>query len=276
MQRPIGDRHRQARARDRLQRRIGPGNRRRPRSLLPGDGEGRRSPKRRRAGEHLVQDGAQPPQVRPRADLVARQLLRRHVARRAERRTGAGERLAGELQGAGDPKIDEARVAAGCLDQDVRRLHVAMDDSSLVGMEQCLGDLSRDARGLGRGHRTLACQPRGQRFPVDQLHDDRGVLVGAGDVVDGRDGRVRQRGRGPRLGGQPATGCLVGKQVRVEQLDGHRPAELDVPAAPDAGRSACGELFVEAVAAKHQHRHGGHRAAVMRNPPVGRRLHDAC
>jgi len=94
-------------------------------------------------------------------------------------------------------------------------------------------------------------QARGQRLAVDQLQDQRRLLVAGRDVVDGRDARVRQRGDGTRLGRETAARGRVGQQMRVQQLDGNRAVELLVVGTPYLGTAATGDQASQTVAAEH-------------------------
>ena len=88
------------------------------------------------ADEQLVERRADRPDVGARIDLrLGAHLLRRHVVRRAEDRARGGLRSVGGLLELRDAEIENAyrRGAFGSRDEeDVRRLHVAMDDPRSV------------------------------------------------------------------------------------------------------------------------------------------------
>ena len=103
---------------------------------------------RRRAGQHLVQNGAERVDVGGGTDRgVAGRLLRAHVRRRPEHETGAGETLVvrGD-HGAGEAEVRHDRLSAG--EQDVLRLDVPVDDPLPVGAGQGRGDVAGDGEGV--------------------------------------------------------------------------------------------------------------------------------
>ena len=75
-------------------------------------------------------------------DLLAVGLLRGHVVGRAQH--AAFGRDAGAAIELGDAKVGELDVVLG-VDQQVRRLEVAMDDAAVVGVLERLGDRDADA-----------------------------------------------------------------------------------------------------------------------------------
>ena len=108
------------------------------------------------AAEHLPQHRAEPPQVRPRTDGLAGELLRRHVAQRADHRAGRRQPLGGVVEHARDAEVDEPSPPVA-LEQDVAGGHVAVHDPALVGMHERLRHLGRDPRGLSLG--SLPARP---------------------------------------------------------------------------------------------------------------------
>ena len=121
------------------------------------------------SGEHLVDENAEGPDVRPPVDRPAAGLLGRHVGRGAEDDPGGGPGV-GEGRGLREvgggsrpgtvarPRLGEAEVED--LDLPVGgHLHVggfevAVDDALLVGLLEGLGHLLRDGDRLVDGDRT--------------------------------------------------------------------------------------------------------------------------
>ena len=98
------------------------------------------------AGDQLVQRGAQRVNVRLRLGAPG-DLLRRGVAGRAPGRAiglGAALAVAAHRLGAGDAEVHQ-RDLAGVIDNNVRRLDVAVDDRRVlaVQVDQQLGHLHR-------------------------------------------------------------------------------------------------------------------------------------
>ena len=93
---------------------------------------------------HGVEDAAEAEQVAAASTGVAAGLLGRHVVRRAGQ--VAGVREAGVVGRAGQAKVGEQRPLDALLQQDVRRLHVAVDEALGVGGGQAGGGLLADAQ----------------------------------------------------------------------------------------------------------------------------------
>ena len=90
--------------------------------------------------EALEEHRAERVEVRRRVHLAVDEarLLRRHVARRPDRKIALRSRHAG----AREPDVDERRanVARSVVDEDVGGLYVAMEDAGLVELLEALGD----------------------------------------------------------------------------------------------------------------------------------------
>ena len=99
---------------------------------------------RRRAGERLVEHGAERPDVRATVGVVlALGLLGRHVERRSDRRAAAGDArtadVVQQLRHAEVEELHEERAVVAHREEDVRGLEVAMDDAGRV----CLLEAAR-------------------------------------------------------------------------------------------------------------------------------------
>ena len=108
--------------------------------------------KRASAGQQLVENDAQGEQVRASVDLLAADLLGRHVRGAADhlaRPRHVGRGRGGELA---DAEVGDLHAAV-LGDQDVPGLDVAVDDVALVRVGQSLGRLADD-RDLGRERRA--------------------------------------------------------------------------------------------------------------------------
>ena len=106
---------------------------------------GARSPERRLAGQHLVDDAGEAVDVARHSDLgLAGRLLGAHVLGRAEREPGERERLAfGRSADVRNAEVSEQRVTVG--EEDVLRLHVAVHEPVAVRVVERGADLVRDA-----------------------------------------------------------------------------------------------------------------------------------
>ena len=103
------------------------------------------------ARKHLVEDDPQGPDVGSGVDVLAEELLGRHVGDGPDGAAGPGQAgLAGDLGQAeiGDPGDALLR------DEDVGRLDVAVDDAVRMGGGQAVGDLGGEGERLGGGYRA--------------------------------------------------------------------------------------------------------------------------
>ena len=118
--------------------------------------------KRRPAGEHLVENRAQAIDVAGRSELTATAggLLRGHVARRAENRAGERQIRVG-LDPLGQAEIGHVRPAV-VVDQDVRRLQIAVQHACAMGKVDRLGTRAPAAPPL----RAAASAPRPTAGPA--------------------------------------------------------------------------------------------------------------
>ena len=173
------------------------------------DDGGGRAGKSRTAGCHLEEDKPEREDVGACVDLVAAQLLRRHVRERADSgpfggqhrswraRLGNGVCASDLRRRLGDTEIEQLR--APCRQEDIRRFDVTMNDSGGVRCRKRLGQCNRRLHHNGQVERALE-QPLVERFALEELHDDEGLVFRRfADVVDGADVRMVQRGDRPRF-----------------------------------------------------------------------------
>lgn len=183
-------------------RRVVPGERR-----LPG----------RRVGQHR----AEREHVGGAGDPLAEDLLGGHVAGRADGDAGGGEG-GGPVGGPRDAEVDQPGAVEA--QHHVRRLHVPVDEAQPVDGHQGAGQAFSDGpyggfgKGPVRGHRAAQGGPR--HVPGGHPRHRR-LRVG---VQDGRGPLAADAPRGLDLAAEPGAELLVGGEVRVHDLDGHRPA----------------------------------------------------
>ncbi len=179
---------------------------------------------------------AEPVDVRPVVHgLGVLRLLRRDVGERAEAVSLGRERLyARPVQVLRDPEVGELGRPVG-VEQDVARLHVAVDDARLRRRREGHGDVVRDRERLGERERPGGEPVLGGRA-LDELHDDVGAVLVDAHVVDLDDeGRVDAR-REPPLAEEALAGGGPGGVLRLEALYGHGASEppllgdVDLPA----------------------------------------------
>ncbi len=179
------------------------------------------------AGESLPEDHADGPDVGGGGRLVPVEALGGDVGERAGHVSDRGQRV--ELGHLREAEVEQADVDLVRLaEQDVRRLHVAVDDAAAVGVrervEQLRGGLDRLAVAELAGGERLAEGAAGH------------VLVGDVDVagvarkrIDALAAGVAQRGGGARL----ALGPLGDPALPDHHLERDVEAVALVPGEPD-------------------------------------------
>ena len=216
------------------------------------DGETVRPGERRPAGEQREQHATQRVEIRPLVAAFGAELLGSAVLRGARGRElrRAGDRHRG-LHEAGDAEVDHLHpVVRG--EHHVQRLDVVVDHVSLVRGDQRGTDLLRDLQGAAGCQRTVRAQMRGQRRPFDPLHHQVEVVLVEAAVVQGDHVRVVDLRGGDGFAVE-ALGDVGGDGVvQGQELDGHVPAELAIPAGPDLTHPAPAELRDQLVTPSDQ------------------------
>ncbi len=114
------------------------------------------------AGDALVEHDAEREDVAAEVELVAQDLLRAHVARRAH--AGAGLGQVAQRVVAGDAEVHQLHLAL-VGDDDVGRLDVAVDDAAEVRVVERTRDLQRDDRGHLHRQRGVSCSRSYRSMP---------------------------------------------------------------------------------------------------------------
>ena len=208
----------------------------------------RLAPKRRPAGEHLIQHAAKRPDVRALIDRQSTRLLRTHVCGRPQDYTGARPDICycrgiyrfGYPRRAdpSEPEVEHLHRAVGTY-FDVRGFQITMDDSPLVRRFERLGDLLRDGQGLLKRNRPLR-DAVGERRSLDHLHHEGLDAVALFEAMNLADVGMVQRGERAGLAveaGEPLR--VVGERLG-EDLDRHITPEFGVASAihlPHASRA---------------------------------------
>ena len=202
------------------------------------DGQRRLPVERRLTGDGLVQHHAQAEQVGPVVHVVAAGLLRGHVQRGAGDEPGL--RQFQILGRAGQAEVGQFDAIRAGFQQDVARLHVAVDEPGGVGGGQPGGGLRADPHGLRHGQLLHPPQPLFQGLAGHQLHDQERqpglrVLI---DLVNGDDVLAGHGGGGAGLPAEPLAGGVVAGQLRVEDLQRHVPLQHRVEGVQDDAHAA--------------------------------------
>jgi len=197
----------------------------------------------RRAGQAVVDDTCERVLVDPPVERAAVDLLRRQVVGGADDVLLGGQRRA---RGQAFRQAEVAEPVVALLDQDVRRLDVAVDQAGRVRGVQRRTHLRGDARDLGRLLGALIAQQGADIGPAHQLHRDVERALDVAGVVDRDDVGMVERGGQPRFAHE--TLAEVAGQARREQLERHGPPQMHVLGAVDDAHPAAAEHVLDAVA----------------------------
>ena len=140
------------------------------------------------------------------------------------------------IDGACDAEVGDLHEP-GVGDQDVRRLHVAVDHTIAMGEGKCVGNLGTDARGHFCAQRAVATDDLGECVARHELH---GHEVGAAvltPVVDAHDVRVVQAGGGLGLAAEALHEVGVARVLGKEHLHRHLAVEQKVPGTEHLGHA---------------------------------------
>ena len=192
------------------------------------DGLGRRGGlERRPSGQHVIEDRPQAVDVARRTDLdtstegQAPGLLGGHVAGRAHERPRGGERRI-DVDPLGQAEVADIRVPLE-IDQDIRRLEVAVQDAAFVGVVDRPADRHQQS-GRFEGRQRAFGELLRQRRPLDVLHGEIRMAVAFSDLQDRDDVRVRQPRRGLGFGPEPLDVLRRRLGPAQEPLQRHNPA----------------------------------------------------
>ena len=210
------------------------------------------------AREELVEHGTDGVDVRCGRDLLAACLLGGEVAGGAKH--GAGEREPRSLVAGRDAEVAELEDAVRA-EEEVLRLHVAVDETRSVGGGEPGAHLRAERRRLGRRQRPAPRDELGERLPFDVLHRDEGTAVVLADVEDAHDVRVREPRCQTCLSEEAPPQVLVPRKVFGEPLQRHGPLEFGVVSQIDRRHGAMAERTDELVASCDT-RYGAHRSVV--------------
>jgi hypothetical protein len=214
--------------------------------------------RQRGAGPVLV-EGEEPRQAAPQHEaervqvgadvevLLAEGLLGGHVERcpQDEARLRQGRPLVERAPG--EPQVGELRRPRA-IEEDVLRLHVAMDEAAPLGVRQRLEQRVGEPQDLIlRQAPPAAGQELLERAALDELERDvvaaRGAVV---PLVDHRhDVRVVQQRGGLRLAQEAQDELAVDRQVGGEDLERHGAVEAHLPGEVDLAHGARAERALD-------------------------------
>ena len=197
-----------------------------------------------------VEDPAQGEDVAAAIHLAAEELLRRHE------RGGAHEAALGVRVGATahfrDSEVRDLGPAV-LADQDVRGLHVAMDDALRVGVVERLRGRDHDLQTALEGQ-PLAGDVLLEGLSFDELHDHGGpAQMVLDEVVDGHDGGMGELADRFHLAPEPPL-VLLGRLVVAvggqDALDRDHAVDLRIARLVDHTHAASAEFLEDFIASE--------------------------
>jgi hypothetical protein len=176
-----------------------------------------------------------------------------------------------------DAEVHHARTTVG-IEQDVRRLQVAVRDALRMRRAQCLEHTAQEHNRGARRHGAAGAQRLGQRAATHQLEHQIRLAVGVVGLEHRHDVRMRQAADGARLV-QP----LIHRDrfgARQQQFQRHVAIQPLVVRAPDRGLGAAPE-HVDQHETAHAHaggvssrpRQGGSSIGRVHGAPLGSSAH---
>ena len=193
------------------------------------------------AGEHLVEHEAERVQVALHRHRAARELLGRHVGRRA------GPRVRAVVGRPGDAEVGEAHVPLA-VDHHVRRLEVAVQHAPLVRGGEAGAQLPRHLDRLVLRQPPDAAQQRREVLAVDVLHREVRPAVDLADVVHAADVLVGDLARDAHLVVELREARGIGGDGLGQELQRHGLVEAQVVGAVHLAHAAASEQADDAVA----------------------------
>ena len=175
------------------------------------------------------------------------------VVESAYESTGAGD--PGDPLELGGAKIGEPGPAIG-VEQDVLRLHIAMNDSVPMCQRECLRHLSAEAYHFVGTHRPALSHSLGEIRPRHVLHDDEAPRAVVHEVMDLNDVGVGESAYGLHLAPHPLAGDRRCRRRGHQELDGDVGVERAVSCEIDDREAAAPEFPTDAIAAGEHHAFG--------------------
>jgi hypothetical protein len=136
------------------------------------------------------------------------------------------------------------------VEQDVRWLHVAMQDASLVREVHRPGDRGDGARGLCGRKAPSRRERAGEARALHQPHAVEVAALVLADLEDGDDVRMVQPGSGPGLGVEAQDLRRRGEPSAEDHLERHLAPEPILPGSPDDSHPAARDLLDQLVSAE--------------------------
>ncbi len=219
-------------------------------------------PERTPAGEHLVQHGAEGPDVRTLVDDLPARLLGTHVRRGAENHPGVRHRgrvIVGDVDMFGDragrgfhrfrqPEVEHLHRAV-TSHLDVRGLQIAMNDPLFVRGFQGVRDLLRDRQASSIGICALR-DPLREIVTLNEFHHERTYNPRLFEAVDVRDVRMVQRCEGLGFARESSQPIGIGCERLREDFERDVAIQLGIARAIDLSHAAFADRRGDVVASE--------------------------
>ncbi len=199
------------------------------------------------AGDHLVEQDPQRPDVGAGVHRTAGGLLGGHVGRRPEGAAGAGQ--TGLVHALGDAEVEDLGLAVRGH-HDVAGLDVAMDDAGLVGAGKAAAHLEGEVHRLVHRQRAAGeAGPQGLALVVGH-HQVEPSVLGLADVVEGADVGVIEGRDQPRLAQEALAGFGAAAPAGGEELQRDGALEALVAGQIDDSHASRAEAAQDPVGAE--------------------------
>jgi len=187
-----------------------------------------------------------------------RALLGRHVRARAQHLAHAGHRrgarrrgLHHELRHAEVEHLHDVAHRAGRLEEDVPRLHVAMDDPRAVRRRETRKELDADERRARRLDATGGLEHVLERRAFEHLHhEERRLTRVVLEVGDLHEVRMPERRRRLRLAPEPHEQLLARREILADGLQRDAQPERDLRRLVDLAHAPAADRLDDLVAAR--------------------------
>ena len=213
----------------------------------------------RRAGGHLVKDGASGVNVGARVDVSAEDLFGSHVGESASDGLTSGDGFSRGAAGGSEAEFGQSEIenleAAVRSDAEVAWFEIAMNDGVIMCGGKALGELRAERENVPLGERAIEeFLIEGNAF--DELHDEIVAAVVGEEVEDGGDVGMVELGKSMGFVQEATVGVGIGDGAGVKQLDGDFAVEVGVVRAIDDSHATATDAFENAIVAELQTEQG--------------------
>ena len=207
---------------------------------------------RRRAGErgppaqHFEQQRTRGEDVGAKIHVRSARLFGRHIAGRAEEHTRQRQRGGVGIERDRTRQAEVEELDAVNAQEHVRGFEIAMDDAARVQRAERRQDREAEPDCFRRRNGSTL-ETRGQRFALEQLHDDERAAFVLPNLVQRTNVRMTDRCGSTRFAQEPIAHLRIG--CRLDRLQRHRSLKPLVDRFEDDAHAAAPNLTDDAVGA---------------------------